>query len=360
MNLSTYLFFFTLINVSIFSACVSKENKAEYDSEALNVQFSEINTSEIPEGMVLIPGGNFIMGSEEIGAKESEGPEHEVLISSFFMDETEVTNAQFRKFVEATAYKTVAERPVDWEEIKKQLPPNTPKPADSVLKPGSLVFDPIPGVSNLYDISQWWAWVNGADWMHPTGPGSNIDGKDDHPVVHIAYDDAEAYARWAGKRLPTEAEWEYASRGGQSHNTFAWGDELVPDGTYLANFFQGTFPEYNKKMDGFEKTAPVKSYPPNDFGLYDMIGNVWEWTSDWYRPDAHKLCPVKPCHDPKGPDSSLDPNEPLSPKRVTKGGSFLCSEKYCSNYRPSARMATSFDSGQEHLGFRCVIELTEK
>lgn len=307
--------------------------------------------------MVYIAGGEFIMGSEDQEAKKSEGPEHPVVVSSFFMDKTEVTNAQFSAFVEATGYLTVAERPVDWEEIKKQLPPNTPKPADSMLRPGSLVFAPRPGVSNLYDISQWWMWKIGANWQHPSGPASNIEGLDNHPVVHIAYEDALAYAEWAGKRLPTEAEWEYASRGGQDHQAFAWGDELTPKGQYLANFWQGEFPDYNKKMDGYVKTAPVSSYPPNGYGLYDMIGNVWEWTSDWYRPDAHSLCADKPCHDPKGPQSSMDPLDPLAPKRVTKGGSFLCSETYCSNYRPSARMATAYDSGQEHLGFRCVKDV---
>ena len=310
-----------------------------------------------PDGMVYIPGGSFIMGSQGSGSKESEGPEHEVIVSSFFMDETEVTNAQFRKFIEATGYKTVAERPVNWEEIRKQLPVGTPKPDDSILQPGSLIFSPVPNVTNLYDISQWWMWKLGADWQHPHGPGSNIDGLEDHPVVQIAYEDALAYTAWAGKRLPTEAEWEYACRGGGQHREFAWGDELTPKGEYLANFWQGNFPVHNSKRDGYEKTAPVRTYPPNNYGLYDMIGNVWEWTSDWYRPDAHKLCADKPCHDPTGPESSMDPREPLSPKRVTKGGSFLCSVEYCSNYRPSARMATSFDSGQEHLGFRCVIDV---
>ncbi len=313
--------------------------------------------ADVPKGMVLVEGGTFIMGSEGNGAKHVEGPEHSVIISSFYMDETEVTNDEFQEFVEATGYKTVAERPVDWEEIKKQLPPGTPKPADSVLLPGSLVFEPIPGVTNLYDITQWWKWQTGTSWKTPTGPGSSIEGKGDHPVVHIAFEDAEAYAKWAGKRLPTEAEWEYASRGGNEHAAFAWGDELTPAGEFLANFWQGEFPDYNQKSDGYEKSAPVKSYAPNGFGLYDMIGNVWEWTSDRYRPDAHKSCANSPCHDPKGPDSSFDPVNPRAETRVIKGGSFLCSEKYCSNYRPSARIATVYDSGQEHLGFRCVKDI---
>ena len=209
------------------------------------------------------------------------------------------------------------------------------------------------------DISQWGAWKTGSDWKHPYGPESNIDGKDHHPVVHIAHEDAEAYAEWAGKRLPTEAEWEYASRGG-AQLPFAWGEELTPEGQYLANFFQGTFPGGNTIQDGFEKTAPVKSYPPNAYGLYDMIGNVWEWTRDWYRPDSHlqaKNKSITVCRNPTGPESSFDPQEPQVPKRVIKGGSYLCSDQYCSNYRPSARMATAIDSGQEHLGFRCVQDV---
>lgn len=195
------------------------------------------------------------------------------------------------------------------------------------------------------------------NWRHPYGPKSNIEDKDNYPVVHIAHEDAAAYAKWAGKRLPTEAEWEYASRGGHENAPFQWGNELMPSGKYLANFYQGTFPSDNSELDGFAKSAPVKSYPPNEFGLYDMIGNVWEWTNDWYRPDNHarlKMAGIPICDNPTGPESSYDPMEPLVPKRVIKGGSFLCSEQYCSNYRPSARMATAFDSGQEHLGFRCV------
>ena len=347
--------------IPAFTSCeyaVKKEVESAHGNEVVGVL--ERFSGSIPDGMVYVPGGKFIMGSDDASAKDSEGPEHEVEISSFFMDETEVTNAQFAAFVKSTGYVTVAERPIDWQELKKQLPPNTVRPADSMLEAGSLVFDPVPGVSNLYDISQWWKWQRGADWLHPYGPESNIDGKENHPVVHIAFEDAQAYANWAGKRLPTEAEWEYACRGGGKHDEFVWGDELTPEGKFLANFWQGTFPEYNSRNDGHIKTAPVKSYPANRFGLYDMIGNVWEWTSDWYRPDAHKLCADKPCLDPKGPSASMDPRDPLSPKRVTKGGSYLCSEEYCSNYRPSARMATSFDSGQEHLGFRCVKEIVSE
>ncbi|WP_422358505.1 formylglycine-generating enzyme family protein [Reichenbachiella sp.] len=332
-------------------ACSSK------DSNQKNTNLQKEIVAETPIDMVFIPGGTFVMGNEGEEATPIEGPEFNVELSGFYMDITEVTNAQFQNFVDATGYKTVAERPVDWEELKKQLPTGIEKPADSLLQPGSLIFAPIPNVTNLYDIAQWWAWQIGTDWKHPYGPGSDIKGKENHPVVHIAHEDAEAFSEWAGKRLPTEAEWEYASRGG-SQQSFAWGEELTPEGRFLANFFQGTFPGDNSMQDGFGKTAPVKSYPPNAYGLYDMIGNVWEWTSDWYRPDSHlknKNKAITVCKNPTGPASSYDPMEPQVPKRVIKGGSFLCSDQYCSNYRPSARMATAIDSGQEHLGFRCVI-----
>ncbi len=318
-------------------------------------------SADAHEGMVWIPAGNYLIGRVGEHAKHVEGPSYEVKVDGFWMDETEVTNAQFRKFVEDTDYLTVAERPVDWDEIKEQLPPGTPKPHDSILAPGSLVFQPNPA-ANLYDISQWWAWVNGADWRHPYGPNSSIKGKDNYPVVHIAYEDAQAYAEWAGKALPTEAQWEIAARGGNGNHAFAWGEELTPEGKYLANFYQGRFPDGNIAADGFEKSAPVKSFAPNAYGLYDMIGNVWEWTNDWYRPDTHarnQASGPRGCINPEGPAKSFDPQEPLVPKRVTKGGSYLCSEQYCSNYRPSARMATAYDSGQEHLGFRCVVNNSE-
>jgi formylglycine-generating enzyme required for sulfatase activity len=298
------------------------------------------------------------MGTDDPEAAAAERPAHRVRVDGFWMDVTEVTNAQFRAFVEATGYTTTAERPVDWESLKQQLPPGTPRPPDDRLVPGSLVFSPPAGLVALDDPSAWWRWVAGADWRHPEGPGSSIAGKDDHPVVQVSWEDAVAYARWAGKRLPTEAEWECAARGGLEGRRFAWGDELPPGSRPLANTWQGHFPDRDTGEDGFPRTAPVKSFPPNAYGLHDLIGNVWEWCADWYRPDAYRLRPAGGIVvNPTGPESGLDPNHPYQPGRVTRGGSFLCSPNYCSNYRPAARRGTAPDSGMSHLGFRCVLGL---
>ncbi|HEY9046119.1 MAG TPA: formylglycine-generating enzyme family protein [Ohtaekwangia sp.] len=317
---------------------------------------SDNNLSESkPAGMVWIPGGEFTMGTDAQDAYEHERPAHGVRVKGFWMDETEVTNEQFRQFVEATQYVTIAERIPSWEELSKQLPPGTPKPPDSVLVPGSLVFHAPDQPVMLNDYTLWWEWKKGVDWQHPEGPGSNLEGKWNHPVVHIAYEDAQAYATWAGKRLPTEAEWEFASRGGKDQERYSWGNEVTPQGKFMANTFQGSFPTKNLAEDGFASSSPVKTFPPNNYGLYDMIGNVWEWTSDWY--DAtyfQALAKMAITEDPKGPAQSYDPNEPYAQKRVTKGGSFLCASNYCVNYRPSARQGTSIDSGQSHIGFRCV------
>nr|WP_245943370.1 formylglycine-generating enzyme family protein [Algoriphagus aquaeductus] len=310
--------------------------------------------------MVWIPGGEFIMGSNEADAYDAEKPAVNVAVRGFWMDETEVTNAQFEEFVKATGYLTVAERPIDWEELKKQLPPGTPKLDDSALLPGSLVFSPPARPVPLTDISQWWIWTIGADWRHPEGPQSNLKGKEDHPVVHIAFEDAEAYAKWAGKRLPSEFEWEFAARGGVNGKRFAWGDELTPEGKYLANTFQGNFPNRNEGGDGFIGTSPAKAFPANSFGLYDMIGNVWELTSDWY--DALKLARLAG-YAPKldaGMNPCYNPNNPYAMERVIKGGSFLCAPNYCVNYRPSARQGHAFDSGTSNVGFRLVKDPVDK
>ena len=298
-----------------------------------------------PPGMVWVPGGTFTMGTDDPRAAPSERPAHRVRVGGFWMDTTEVTNARFRRFVEATGYVTTAERPVDWEQLKAQLPPGTPRPPDDRLAPGSLVFAPPAQAIPLDDPAAWWRWTAGANWRHPDGPGSAIEGKDDHPVVQVSWDDADAFARWAGKRLPTEAEWEFAARG----------DTLAAGGTPPANTWQGHFPEANSAADGYPRTAPAASFPADRLGLHDMIGNVWEWTADWYRPDAYRLLDPRTVADnPKGPDAGFNPDHPYQPERVTRGGSFLCGPDYCSNARPGARRGTAVDSGMSHLGFRCV------
>jgi sulfatase modifying factor 1 len=308
-----------------------------------------------PPGMVWVPGGEFTMGTDNPEVSPVERPAHRVRVDGFWMDETEVTNAQFRRFVAATGYVTTAEQKPDWEQIRKQVPPGTPRPPEEMLVAGSLVFTPPTEQVSLEDATRWWSWVPGADWKHPEGPQTSIDGKDDHPVVHVSWDDAVAYGKWAGKRLPTEAEWEFAARGGLEGKVYGWGDEFQPAGRLMANTFQGHFPDKNTTEDGHARTSPARSYPANAYGLYDMIGNTWEWCADWYRPDAYRLASRRgTAINPTGPESSEDPADPYQPKRVTRGGSFLCCETYCTNYRPSARRGTATDSGASNVGFRCV------
>ena len=310
------------------------------------------------EGMTKIPEGTFVMGGKSKSAYANEFPTHQVQVSAFYMDETEVTNQAFLEFVEATGYTTIAERDIDWNELVTQLPPGTPKPADSVLAAGSLVFQPTKGEVDLYDYSQWWNWTVGASWRHPEGPGSTLDDRMDHPVVHIALADAQAYAKWAGKRLPTEAEWEWASMGGNTDATYPWGNVAVEAAYTKANFYQGTFPYHNEVKDGYITTAPVKSFPANGYGLYDMAGNVWEWCSDKYDEKAYAQYAASPItSDPKGSPNYYDPREPYAEKHVIRGGSFLCNDSYCSGYRVSRRMSSSTDSGFNHTGFRCVRDI---
>jgi sulfatase modifying factor 1 len=316
-----------------------------------------------PPGMVWIPAGEFLMGGVGPEARADEFPLRRVWVDGFWMDETAVTNAQFRKFVEATNYLTTAERPPNWEDLKKQLPPGTPKPDATLLVPGSMVFKPTDGPVSLKDYSQWCAWVPGASWQHPLGPESSLaPGDDTRPVVHVSWDDAVAYCKWADKRLPTEAEWEYAARGGEAGKRFVWGDD-PPSATHpQANLWQGHFPYDNTLADGYHLSSPVKSFPPNGYGLYDMAGNVWQWCADWYRSDAYRAAASgitggdsQPINiNPQGPAESYDPSAPNTPKRVNRGGSFLCNADYCASYRPSARMRTPPDTGELHLGFRCV------
>jgi len=295
-----------------------------------------------PEGMVWIPGGEFLMGTEE-GNYNDTTPLHRVQLNGFWMDKTEVTNAQFAEFVAATGYVTVAER----TPLAKDYPGAPPEN----LVAGSLVFTPPPGPVSLDNHYSWWRYVKGANWRHPEGPASNLEGRAQHPVVHVCWEDAVAYAQWAGKRLPTEAEWEYAARGGLVQKTYCWGDELLVDGKWMANIWQGRFPHENTREDGYEATAPVGSFPPNGYGLHDMAGNVWEWCADWYRPDYYSYSPR---FNPLGPSDSHDPLEPGVPKRVQRGGSFLCSDMYCVRYKPGPRGKGAIDTGSNHVGFRCV------
>lgn len=322
---------------------------------ACGKQKDETISGNQPANMIWIPAGTFYMGAATQCNTNDAQPFHQVEINGFWIDETEVTNDQFAAFVKATGYLTLAERPVNWEELKKMTPPGTPKPPDEMLQPGSLVFTPPDQPVVLNDYSQWWTWTIGANWKHPEGPQSSLEGRGNHPVVHIAYEDAEAYAKWAGKRLPTEAEFELAARGGLDKKTYAWGEDLTPQGKHMANYFQGAFPNMNTAEDGFAGTAPVKSFPPNAYGLYDMVGNVWELCSDWYSVPNFDLASFPSVQkNPKGPTATEDPNDPLAIKHVSKGGSFLCSAMYCSNYKPSGRQGAAYDTGMSHTGFRCV------
>ena len=317
-----------------------------------------------PADMAWIAGDEFLMGNDHQMSQPNERPAHKVRVSGFWMDVNDVTNAQFHRFVEATGYVTTAEQKPTWEDLRVQLPTGTPRPDDSVLQAGAMVFVGTETEVSLRDYSRWWRFVPGANWRHPQGPDSNIDGKDDHPVVQVSYADAQAYAKWAGKRLPTEAEWEFAARGGLEQATYSWGNELLPQGKPMANIWdtrqQEPFPvvKDEKVQVG---TTPVRSFSPNGYGLYDMAGNVWQWTADWYRADAFKVQAQyrQPRQDPAGPADSFDPDDggtPVSaPKRVTRGGSFLCSDTYCISYRTSARRGTDPLNPMSHIGFRTVM-----
>lgn len=298
-----------------------------------------------------IPGGKFRMGSEQAYAEER--PQHMAEVSGFWMDEHPVTTAEFARFVAATGYVTLAE-----------VPPNPADYVDAIpemLFAGSLVFVRPTRAVPLNDIRGWWTLMRGADWRHPSGPHTSCEGLEDHPAVHIAYSDAEAYAAWAGKSLPTEAEWEFAARGGLDGATYAWGEELSPDGKQMANYWQGVFPHENTRADGKDGTTPVGSFPANGYGLYDMIGNVWEWTSDWYAA-RHSTAVTPGCCHPINPRGALQMESvdaysaaPSIPRRVIKGGSYLCSANYCRRYRPAARSPQQIDSTTSNLGFRCIV-----
>lgn len=310
----------------------------------------------IQANMIRIAGGTFRMGSDR--HYREEAPVHRVAVSPFWIDRTPVTNRQFRTFVRATGHVTTAERRPDPNDYPGALP--------HMLFAGSLVFTPPPRVVDLRDWSQWWRFTPGATWRRPYGPGSTINGLDNHPVVHVSYADAQAYASWAGKALPTEAEWEFAARGGLDGAEFAWGDVFVPAGRHMANTWQGDFPCNNSAEDGFIRTSPVTAFPPNGYGLYDMIGNVWEWTADWWTV-AHPADAAKACCVPRNPrggiaDESCDPGQPhvRIPRKVIKGGSHLCAPSYCRRYRPAARHAQPVDTSTSHVGFRCVARMAER
>lgn len=314
-----------------------------------------------PPGMVAIPAGELAMGDVVGDGLAWERPVHRVRLDAFYIDMVEVTNAQFAAFVAATGYRTTAEKPAKLVDIMRQLPPGTPPPSPEKLRPSSLVFKKTAGPVPLgpgADWSRWWDYVQGADWRHPSGPTDTIEGRDYLPVVQVSWDDASAYCAWAGRRLPTEAEWERAARGGLEGTKYTWGSAPFAPKAAQANIWQGAFPYDNTREDGFETTAPVGSFPANGFGLYDMAGNVWEWCSDWYRGDSYATDARKGVvANPAGPADSLDPDEPHTPKRVIRGGSFLCSDTYCASYRPSARMKTSPDSATNHQGLRCAVSV---
>lgn len=297
------------------------------------------------DGMRRLPAGSFRMGSNRFYPEER--PVRVVDVAPFWIDETPVTNAHFAAFVDATGYRTFAETPPD--------PADYPGMPPEMARAGSLVFRKADRPVALDDFRQWWRFEFGADWRHPLGSGSSIDGLEDHPVVHVTHHDARAYAAWAGKALPSEAEWEYAAWGGRSGVDYAWGRELAPDGAMLANYWQGLFPFDNRMLDGYEWTSPVRSFPPNDFGLFDMIGNVWEWTDDWYElPGARSRSPARSCCGDRAAARSMAGPAAIGSK-VVKGGSHLCAENYCRRYRPAARQPQAIDTSTTHIGFRCVI-----
>lgn len=306
------------------------------------------------KGMVRVPGGSFRMGSS--GFYPEEGPVREVGVDSFQLDRHPVTVSEFRRFVDGSGYVTVAERPLD--------PADYPEADPALLAPGSLVFHTTPGPVPLNDPSVWWEYVPGANWRSPEGPGSDVAGRARHPVTHVAFEDAQAFARWAGKELPSEAEWEYAARGGLDAAVFAWGDEMLPDGKPRANFWQGDFPWRNTGANGWRGTSAVGSFPPNGYGLYDVTGNVWEWTVDFYSPrgagvtskPGERACCVPRNPRIDSPELSFDVGNPGAhiPRRVIKGGSHLCAPSYCMRYRPAARQGEAIDTSTSHIGFRCI------
>ncbi len=327
------------LTASIFCIFISCQQQGDSKAEDTATKSAP---AVVDSKMMHIPAGTFQMGTNDPSFPDAR-PLHKVTLDEYWIDEHEVTNAEFEKFVNATKYVTVAERKLD--------PKDFPGVPVESLVPGSGVFSPPDHSVSLNNPMQWWAYIPGASWRHPEGPESNISGKENYPVVQVCYEDALAFANWAGKRLPTEAEWEYAAQGNHPGQKYYWGDELKPGGKWMANIYQGNFPDKNTGEDGFKGIAPVKSYPPNGYGLYDMDGNVWEWCNDFYRPDYYTQSPEK---NPAGPKDSYDPEEPNAVKHVQRGGSFLCSDEYCIRYRPGSRGKGEVSSASNNLGFRCV------
>lgn len=347
------------LSLSSISASTSEADSAPPSASSVfgpTISNSRTGPTLAPSGMVWIPGGEFSMGAFDPPATDGGAmhgaadarPIHRVYVDGFWMDRTDVTNDQFTKFIRATGYVTVAERQPRAEDYPGAPPEN--------LLAGSVVFSPPQHQVPLNDDLQWWSYMKGANWRHPEGRGSNLKGRGEYPVIHIAYEDALAYANWAGKRLPTEAEWEFAARGGLSGKLFPWGETFRPNGKWMANTHQGHFPETDSGEDGYVGISPVKKFPPNGYGLYDMAGNVWQWTSDWYRPDYYQQLAAagEVARNPQGPDSPFDPSEPTQKKRVQRGGSFLCTDQYCSRYVVGTRGKGEVSTGTNHVGFRCV------
>lgn len=345
-----------MVAMSVITSCKNEVKQHDTPQES---------TIKTPEGMIWIEGKTFLKGAKETDsyAMPREKPAHKVTVDGFFIDITEVTNAQFKKFTEATNYITVAERTIDWAVMKKQLPDHAIKPHDSILQPGSLIFNKnVKAIVNMQNYGQWWTWKIGANWKQPEGPNSSIDGKDQFPVVHVAFEDAMAYCKWANRRLPTEAEWEAAAQGTNNNTIFTWGND--PKVLHeKANTWQGQFPTINESIDGFEFVAPVKSYAANSVGLYDMTGNVWEMTSDLLNVNHYReLDTTQAILNPKGATQAYNPGNPYQEEQVIKGGSFLCHASYCASFRISAKMGVTIDSGSDHVGFRTVAtrQLLEK
>jgi formylglycine-generating enzyme required for sulfatase activity len=349
------LFYFLLCSTLVLNSSCNKPQKKETKK---NKTVAQKVDSLAPEGMIWVAKKTFLMGAKASDqfAMMHEKPAHKVTVDGFYIDAHEVTNKQFQKFVDATNYVTVAERPIDWEEIRKNLPKNTPKPADSILQPSSLIFNKTASnIVSMDNYIQWWKLKIGANWKHPEGPESSIDGKEDFPVVHVTLEDARAYCKWAGRRLPTEAEWESAAQGKFEDNIYTWGNKHE-DLKENANTWQGQFPTQNLPEDGFEYISPVASYPPNNIGIYDMAGNVWEITTDLFNANYYQsLDPNQIYENPTGATTSYSPSNPYQKEITIKGGSFLCHESYCASFRISAKMGMELNSSSDHIGFRTVV-----